>query len=53
MVQKTIMAGIPALIAVGAPSDLAVLAAKRFDLTLIGFTSEKNCNVYHGDWRIA
>ena len=53
MVQKTIMAGIPALIAVGAPSDLAILAAKRFDLTLIGFTSDKNCNVYHGDWRIA
>jgi FdhD protein len=52
MVQKTIMAGIPVLIAVGAPSDLAISAAKRFDLTLIGFTSDKAFNVYHGDWRL-
>jgi FdhD protein len=53
MVQKTIMAGIPVLIAVGAPSDLAISAAKRFDLTLIGFTSDKSFNVYHGDWRLS
>jgi FdhD protein len=46
------MAGIPVLIAVGAPSDLAISAAKRFDLTLIGFTSDKAFNVYHGDWRL-
>ncbi len=53
MVQKTIMAGIPVLIAVGAVSDLAISAAQRYDLTLIGFTSDKSFNVYHGDWRIA
>jgi len=52
IVQKTVMAGISVLAAVGAPSDLAVIAAKRFDLTLIGFVSEQSFNVYHGDWRI-
>lgn len=53
LIQKTVMAGIPVLIAVGAPSDLAITAAKRFDLTLIGFVSNKSFNVYCGDWRVA
>jgi len=52
IVQKTVMAGIAILIAVGAPSDLAILAAKRFNLTLLGFTSETGFNVYHGEWRL-
>lgn len=53
IIQKTVMAGIGVLIAVGAVSNLAILAAKRFDLTLIGFTNEKSFNIYHGEWRIA
>jgi FdhD protein len=52
IVQKTVMAGIAILIAIGAPSDLAIQAAKRFNLTLIGFTSEDGFNVYHGEWRL-
>jgi len=52
IVQKTVMAGIAILIAVGAPSDLAILAAKRFNLTLLGFTTEHGFNVYHGEWRL-
>lgn len=52
IVQKAIMAGISILVAVGAPSDLAIQAAKQFDITLIGFVSEQGFNVYHGDWRI-
>lgn len=52
IVQKTIMAGISVLIGVGSPSDLAIQAAKKFDLTLIGFVSNKGFNVYHGDWRL-
>ena len=52
IVQKTIMAGISVLIGVGAPSDLAIQAAKQFDLTLIGFVSNTGFNVYHGDWRL-
>jgi len=52
IVQKTIMAGISILVGVGAPSDLAIQAAKQFDITLIGFNSAKGFNVYHGDWRL-
>ena len=52
IVQKTVMAGVNVLIAVGAPSELAILAAKRFNLTLIGFTKSDSFNLYHGDWRL-
>ena len=52
IVQKTVMAGVGVLIAVGAPSELAILAAKRFNLTLIGFTKADGFNLYHGDWRL-
>ncbi|GAA6206120.1 MULTISPECIES: formate dehydrogenase accessory sulfurtransferase FdhD [Thalassotalea] len=52
IVQKTVMAGIGVLIAVGAVSNLAILAAKRFDLTLIGFTTCESFNLYHGEWRM-
>lgn len=52
IVQKTVMAGVAVLIAVGAPSELAISAAKRFDLTLIGFTKKTGFNLYHGDWRL-
>ncbi|NQZ82752.1 MAG: formate dehydrogenase accessory sulfurtransferase FdhD [Colwellia sp.] len=52
LVQKSIMSGICVLIAVGAPSDLAILAAKRFDLTLIGFVANSAFNLYHGEWRL-
>jgi len=52
IVQKTVMAGVAVLIAVGAPSELAIVSAKRFDLTLIGFTKESGFNLYHGDWRL-
>ena len=47
------MAGIHILVGGGAPSDLAIQAAKQFDLTLIGFVSAKGFNVYHGDWRLS
>ncbi len=52
IVQKTVMAGVAVLIAVGAPSDLAISAAKRFNLTLIGFVSGDGFNIYHGEWRL-
>ncbi len=53
IVQKAVMAGISILAAVGAPSDLAIKAAQRFELTLIGFTNNESFNLYHGDWRIS
>jgi len=52
IVQKAVMAGIAVLIAVGAPSDLAIKAAKRFDLTLIGFVCDHTFNLYYGQWRL-
>jgi len=52
IVQKAVMAGVSILVAVGAPSDLAIKAAQRFELTLVGFASSQSFNVYSGDWRI-
>ncbi len=52
LVQKTIMAGIPIMVAVGAPSSLAVATAQRFNLTLIGFLRSSGFNIYNAAWRL-
>ncbi|MFQ3598566.1 MAG: formate dehydrogenase accessory sulfurtransferase FdhD [Chloroherpetonaceae bacterium] len=52
LVQKAVMAGIPMLCAVGAPSSLAVELADEFDLTLIGFLRPNRFNLYTSDWRV-
>jgi FdhD protein len=52
LTQKTLMAGIPLLAAVSAPSSLAVELASDSGMTLIGFLRGEQMNVYAGHERI-
>lgn len=52
LLQKALMAGIPMVAAVGAPSSLAVQVAKEFDITLVGFLRERHFNIYHDSDKI-
>lgn len=52
LVQKAVMAGIPMLAAVSAPSSLAVDLAEESGLTLVGFLRGRSMNVYTGAGRL-
>ncbi|WGY45085.1 formate dehydrogenase accessory sulfurtransferase FdhD [Vibrio sp. ABG19] len=52
LMQKAAIAGIAVVVAVGAPSRLAVDMARQFDMTLIGFTKRHRFNIYHGHTRL-
>jgi FdhD protein len=53
LVQKAVLAGIPLLAAVSAPSSLAVDLAAQAGLTLIGFLRGPSMNVYTGADRLS
>ena len=53
LVQKAVLAGVPLLAAVSAPSSLAAQLAEETGLTLIGFLRGRSMNVYAGAERVA
>jgi FdhD protein len=52
LLQKTLVAGIPILAAVSAPSSLAIQLASEFNVTLVGFLRGETFNIYSGADRI-
>jgi FdhD protein len=52
LVQKASVAGCPVLVAVGAPSSLAVELAEDRGLTICGFAREGRMTVYSEPWRV-
>jgi len=53
LMQKTLVAGMPLLAAISAPSSLAVELAREFNVSLVGFLRGDTFNIYAGEGRIA
>jgi|SRR5665811_197520 len=53
ILQKALVAGIPIVCAISAPSSLAVDLAREFGITLVGFLRGERCNVYTSPERVS
>ncbi|MFA5775460.1 MAG: formate dehydrogenase accessory sulfurtransferase FdhD, partial [Ilumatobacteraceae bacterium] len=53
IIQKAAIAGIAFIAAVGAPSNLAVETAERFNMTVVGFVRDGKANVYTHEHRVS
>jgi FdhD protein len=53
LTQKALMAGVPVLASVSAPSSLAVELAEESGMTLVGFLRGRTMNVYAGEGRVS
>ena len=51
-IEKAIFCGIPIVVSLAAPTDLAVKKADEYRITLIGFANSKRFNIYSHGWRI-
>jgi FdhD protein len=52
LVHKAVMAGIPVVAAVSAPTTLAIDVAERFRVAACGFVRDGRVNVYSHGWRV-
>lgn len=52
LLEKAVLAGAAVVIAVSAPSRLAIDVAERFGITLCGFVRDQRLNVYSHGWRV-
>jgi FdhD protein len=53
LLQKALVARVPIVAAVGAPSSLAVQLADEFNITLCGFVRADSLNIYTGQERVS
>ena len=52
IMQKCLVAGVPIVCAVSAPSSLAADVARQFDMTLVGFLRNNRFNIYSAPERV-
>jgi len=52
LAEKVVLAGAPIVVAVSAPSRLAIDVAERFGVTVCGFVRGTRMNVYSHGWRV-